>query len=51
MKSFQGNAFNLIMQTKKIAQMYLKWQIVKRQLANVKEKRFLYLFQIGRAHV
>ena len=47
MKSFQGNAFNLIIQTEQTAQMHLKWQILKRQLTNVKEKRCLYLFLWG----
>ena len=47
MKSFQGNTFNLIMQTEQTAQMHLKWQILKRQLTNVKKNGFLYLFLWG----
>ena len=35
------------MQTKQIAQMHFKWQLLKRQLTNVKEKRSLYLFFWG----
>ena len=47
MKTYQDNAFKLIMQTKKTTQMYLKWQVLKRQKVNVKEKGFLYLFLWG----
>ena len=47
MKNFQDNAFNLIMQTKQTAQMHLKWQILKRQLTNVKEKEVFVFISLG----
>ena len=44
MKTYQGNAFDLIMQTKRTAPMHLKRQVLKRQKMNVNERGFLYLF-------
>ena len=44
MKTYQGNTFKLIMQTKKTAQMHLERQVLKRQKMNVKKIGFLYLF-------
>ena len=48
-KKFQDNAFNLAMQIKQTAQMHLEQWILRRQLANVKEKGLcIYFFKVKR---
>ena len=48
MKTYQGNAFNLIMQTKQNAQVHLKRQVLKIQKMDVKEKGLfcIYFFEV-----
>ena len=47
MRTYQDNAFILIIQAKQTTQMHLKRQVLKKQKMNVKERGFLYLFLWG----
>ena len=47
MKTYQGNAFDLFMQTKQTVEMHLKRQMLKRQKMNVKERGFFSIYFFG----